>query len=228
MNKLILSVLLCCTFIGGNAYANCNEKKDGAVETCNDSEKKAPLVVDIDYIEGVHYDVVELEADGLQQVPSILEYVWIGCPDCYYFDPLVEKYLDDNKDVSFMKRHSVAAPSWERDARISLGLQAIGRDDVIPLLSAYYIKIQSIGAAPVEADYINFLTNQGINHDELKEAMHSRTVNNTVNSTRKEMNRLNISWVPTVVVNNKYKANWTNDIKSDEQYIHLINYLKNK
>ena len=235
MKKIILSALFFGLVTTTNVYAACGGEESSfepneasLFSTCSSEEMDTSVIKEIEYKEGVHYRIVELEADSYQPEPSLLEYIWIGCPDCSNFEPHITEYASNINDISFMKRHSVKNPTWEKDARIYYGLISIGRQDVIPELMEYYVKIRSIGSMPIETDFINFFELKNIDHSLLKGAMESRWVNNKIVSTKKEMSRIGVSWVPTVIVNNKYMALFTGDIKTDEDYIKLVDYLMKK
>ncbi len=231
MKKILLSVLV-TAFMSFNVNAACDgvttssNNEGGLFETCEPVEEAQ--LQEIDYQEGVHYKIVQLEQDAIQPTPSLLEYIWIGCPDCVNFTNDFNELVTENKIANVKYRHSVKKPQWEEDAKLFYTLEEMGRLDVVEPIMNYYVKSREQGTVLTEDDFTVALFSQGVNLKEYNTIVNSDVISDKIAVTKKEMKNIGVKWVPTVIVNNQYMALYSDDVKTNKQYANLIEFLLKK
>ncbi len=80
------------------------------------------------FVEGTHYQRL---ADAPAHTPGepieVVEVFWYGCPACYQFSPLVERWLETRPvDVEFSRVGAVLNPNWRIHARAYYTAESLG------------------------------------------------------------------------------------------------------
>jgi thiol:disulfide interchange protein DsbA len=164
---------------------------------------------------GVHYDLVA----PAQPAPAsggkvqVVEFFWYGCPHCYTLEPHLVLWNKMNPDhVQFVRVPAAWHESSRTLARLFYTLQALGREDLHqeafdtihrrdnPLESldndaAQTLKLQS-----------EFAQSHGIDPQAFVAAYNSPGVAAAIREAEQLALRYQVTGVPTIVVNGKYRT----------------------
>lgn len=80
------------------------------------------------WVEGTHYQRVgDAPAYTAGEPIEVVEVFWYGCPACYQFSPLVERWLESRPaDVEFSRVGAVLNPNWRLHARAYYTAESLG------------------------------------------------------------------------------------------------------
>lgn len=180
-----------------------------------------------DYKEGTHYQRVARQSTDAGDKIEVLEFFWYGCPHCYVFDPILEKWIENKPDNANFKRvPAVFRPEWKVHARTYYALQVMGVSE------KYHSKIfNEMHKNKKKLDKLDtmtgFLVKQGINKNEFTGVYHSFAVDNMVRKAIKQLQGYKISGVPAMAVNGRYVVSGK-EAGSYENMIRITNYLIKK
>jgi thiol:disulfide interchange protein DsbA len=185
-----------------------------------------------DFSEGKHF----IEVKGsVSKYKEVREYFSFYCPACYRQEPFMNELADALPEgVRFTKNHVDGMPG--RGIKIE-GLLTKA------LITADILKVKKV----IVADIFNYIHKNKADFSELKDIKNLFLLNDVneadfdkvfssfkVNTELKKMQRntanlrqQNISAVPTLIINGKYKP-VTDDIKSLAEYKALVLFLLNK
>lgn len=178
------------------------------------------------FSEGSHYEVLPNPATAK---PVVTEYFSFFCGHCFRFEPLmgeVKKSLP--KGVKFEKSHVDFLPRNQEDianlyskALYTAQILDVEEKVVAKLFEAVHIKRETFNT---EAQLQKVFAEVGIPEEKFKAAFNGFMANGAVGEMQKAQQQAKLSSVPTIIVNGKYKV-VTQQIKSAEEYIRLVNYL---
>lgn len=177
------------------------------------------------YAEGTYYRVLEHPVQQEQQEPYLVEYLWVGCPACQRFEPIMQGFKEANPNVPIVRRHGVFNQRWALDARMFHAANIVAERDVAVEMLAFY-QAQS-PELPDFSDLSTFLRQQGLDEQAVFDLADSNEVEAIMEQTLSEMRANNIPGVPAVVVNGRYlvKNPLPDDINTQQDYNQLIEYL---
>ncbi len=186
-----------------------------------------------DFVKGQHYKVLSMplnEHKGNKK--QVTEFFSFYCPGCFRFESVVEqlkKKLPAN--ITFNKNHIEGMPG--RDITIEQSLSKA-------LLTANLLQVEEKVSAAIfnyihvkkaifnnDKDIENLFRLQGIDGESFNKVFNSFTVKTGVKKMHKQITTLRnqqITKVPTVIVNGKYKVE-ASAISSPQEYIALVLYL---
>jgi thiol:disulfide interchange protein DsbA len=178
--------------------------------------------------EGKQY--VELQPAVPVSVPGKIEVVelfWYGCPHCYQFEPTLNPWVEKLPgDVNFVRIPAMFGGVWNVHGQMFLALQSMGVEQKVH--AAVFDAIHKGGqklATPEEM--AEFLATQGVDQGAFLKAYNSFGVKAQVEKAKKLAAAYQISGVPVLVVNGKYRF----DIGSaggPEQTVDLADQLIDK
>lgn len=180
-----------------------------------------------DYKEGTHYLRVAQQSTDAGDKVEVLEFFWYGCPHCYVFEPILEKWLENKPDnTNFKRAPAVFRPEWKVHARTYYALQVMGVGE------KYHNKIfNEMHKNKKKLDKLDtmtsFLGEQGMNKDKFIGVYNSFSVDNMVRKAIKQLQGYKISGVPAMVVGGKYVVSGKK-AGSYENMIRIVNYLIKK
>lgn len=183
------------------------------------------------FTEGAHYTVLAEAVTEPTLQYYLTEYFWLGCPHCQNFEPVLKGYLAKNPTVTLIRKHPALGERWALDASIFYALKQNGHEELVDELFALYRQTRIEKNALPDAQLINsFLSKHNIDPAQFSEQQKSATVTAAMEQANTEMLNNRIQGVPSLVVNGKYlvKGEQPEDIKSEDDYYELINYLLNK
>lgn len=177
------------------------------------------------YAEGTYYRVLSSPVQQDQPEPFIVEYLWVGCPACQRFEPVMQGVKAEFPAVNVIRRHGVFNQRWALDARFYHAASEIaGRDIGTAMLAFYQAQAPEL---PDFNDISVFLRQQGLDEEAVFDKADSPEIVAIMEQTLAEMQENQIPGVPAVVVNGRYLvANpLPEDIVTLEDYTQLIAYL---
>ncbi len=137
--------------------------------------------------------------------PDVIEIFWYGCPHCFHFDPLLEKWKENKaEDVKFQRLpSSLGRPIGILHSRAFYAAEALGiLDKMHPILfSTIHEKHNPLSTeAAIEAVFVN----AGVLPEVFRETFNSFAVENKVQQAENIIRNLGITSVPTLSVDLKY------------------------
>ena len=182
-----------------------------------------PIVAADNFNAGEHYDVVSSDVSASKQVMEFFSYF---CPHCYNFEPIAQQLKTSlPADVSF-KRAPVSfqgrdmGPELQRAYALAVALKV--EHSITPALFA---RIHTERKAPANrADVRALFAEHGVVPDMFNSRIDSMPVLAEVAGYDSIREKLNITSVPTFVVNGKYVIK-ISALKSQQQFNDLVSYL---
>lgn len=142
-------------------------------------------------------------ADGKVEV---LEFFWYGCPHCYDLEPEMESWLaKQGENIEFRLVPSPLNASWAVHAQFFYAAEALGVLDKLhkPLFDAMHKERRKLFD---KESLIAFAVEQGVDQKAFTEAWKSFGVYVKVQQARKLGKRFQLTGVPAVGINGKYKT----------------------
>jgi thiol:disulfide interchange protein DsbA len=157
----------------------------------------------------------------------VLEFFWYGCPHCYSFEPLVNKWKQNKPgNVEFVRVPATFQPLWVLHARAYYALQMLGVGEEIH--PKFFSEIHNKKNYMKTLDALTvFVQEYGVERSEFIDAMNSFTVENQVRKATKLVTDYKLNGVPAVAVNGKYLIS-ASMAGSYDNMIKIMNYLIEK
>ena len=156
---------------------------------------------------------------------EVIEFFWYGCPHCYSFEPLLEKWVKSlpPRNVEFIRQPVVFNELWSKHAKAYYTAEALGVVDKVhaDFFDAIQNKKEKLDT---EEELAKFFKAHGVNETQFHEAYNSFVVDAKMRQAPLMATRYGITGVPTVVINGKYKTNGTL-AGSQENMIEVMNTL---
>ncbi|MCY1286274.1 Thiol:disulfide interchange protein DsbA [compost metagenome] len=136
---------------------------------------------------------------------EVVELFWYGCPHCYQFEPYINPWaakLPD--DVNFVRLPALFGGVWNVHGQLFLTLETMGVEHQVH--TAVFEALHKEGkklATPEEM--AEFLAAQGVDKDAFLKTYNSFGVKGQMEKAKKLAMAYQISGVPTLVVNGKYR-----------------------
>lgn len=183
----------------------------------------------VSYEEGVHYRVAEdIDIEGVDS-PVLVEYFWFGCPHCQAFEPQIKRFLKSNPNVSLVRKHAALNKMWGKDAVTFFRLQELGLiDEHFDNIFDIYREFGKKGKIPQKDDISKYLDENGVDSKAFWLDSSSDFVISKIEKSLNEMINNKIMGVPNIVVNGKYIVMLGEDIKTQDDYFKLLEYLLKK
>ncbi len=155
---------------------------------------------------------------------EVIEFFWYGCPHCYTFEPLLEKWVKSlPKNIEFIRQPAAFNETWAKHAKAYYTAEALGVVDKIhaDFFDAVQNKKEKL---ETEDQLAKFFAAHGINETEFHEAYNSFLVDTKMRQAPIMASRYGITGVPAIIINGKYKTNGTL-AGSHEKMIEVMNQL---
>jgi thiol:disulfide interchange protein DsbA len=136
---------------------------------------------------------------------EVVELFWYGCPHCYHFEPTINPWIKKlPDDVHFVRIPAMFGGVWDAHGQLFVTLETMGVEDKVH--AAIFDAIQKQGKKLAKPDEMaEFLATQGVDKDEFLKAFNSFGVKSQVEKDKKLAMAYQISGVPTMIVNGKYR-----------------------
>jgi len=155
---------------------------------------------------------------------EVIEFFWYGCPHCYSFEPLLEKWVKSlPKNVEFIRQPVAFNELWSKHAKAYYTAEALGVVDKVhaDFFDAIQNKKEKLDT---EEELAKFFKAHGVNETQFHEAYNSFAVDAKMRNAPSMATRYGITGVPAIVINGKYKTNGTL-AGSHEKMIEVMNNL---
>lgn len=136
---------------------------------------------------------------------EVVELFWYGCPHCYQFEPIVNPWVEQlPDDVVFRRVPAMFGGVWNLHGQLFIALESMNVDHSVheAVFSAYHNENKKL-ATP--AEMADFLATQGVDRDAFLKAYNSFGVKSRVEQAKKQGMAYQITGVPVMVVNGKYR-----------------------
>jgi thiol:disulfide interchange protein DsbA len=187
----------------------------------------SPLAAAADppFAEEVHYKLVNPplptpQADKIE----VVEMFWYGCPHCYHFEPLLEKWIEGKSDqVTFVHVPAIFRDSWLLHAQAFYTAKALGVLDKVhrPLFDAIHLEKRRFNTKEALAD---FFATQGVAKQDFLSTFESFAVQGKVQQAVVITRASGITGVPAMIVNGKYRTD-AELAGSFERMLEVVDYL---
>ena len=155
---------------------------------------------------------------------EVIEFFWYGCPHCYAFEPLLEKWAKNlPKNVEFIRQPAAFNETWSKHAKAYFTAEALGVVDKVhaDFFDAIQNKKQDLDT---EASLAKFFAEHGINETQFHETYNSFIVDTKMRQAPLLAAKYGITGVPALIVNGRYRINGTL-AGSHENMIVVLNKL---
>jgi thiol:disulfide interchange protein DsbA len=160
---------------------------------------------------------------------EVIEFFWYGCPHCYSFEPLLEKWVKSlPKNVEFIRQPVAFNELWSKHAKAYYTAEALGVVDKVH--ADFFDAVQDAmkndkkDKLDTEEALAKFFAAHGVNETQFHEAYNSFVVDAKMRQAPVIASRYGITGVPAIIINGKYKTNGTL-AGSHEKMIEVMNNL---
>ena len=157
----------------------------------------------------------------------IYEFFWYGCPHCYNIEPTIDK-IEANlkKDTILIKVPVALRDTWEIHAKAYYALQQMKLDDDLHEKIFSEIHVNS-NRLDTEEKFINFLNEEGQDAQKFSKILNSFGTELRVNKATRLANQYQITSVPTLIINGKYRTSGSH-VSSYEELYDVVQLLVDK
>lgn len=159
-----------------------------------------------DYQAGKEYEVLSSPVPVAEPGKiEVVELFWYGCPHCYQFEPVINPWVEKlPADVAFRRIPAMFGGIWNTHGQLFLALESMGVETQVhdAVFAAYHQERKKL-ATPEEM--AEFLAGQGVDKDAFLKAYNSFGVESRVEQAKKLGMAYQISGVPVLIVNGKYR-----------------------
>ena len=155
---------------------------------------------------------------------EVIEFFWYGCPHCYSFEPLLEKWVKSlPENVEFIRQPAVFNETWGKHAKAYYTAEALGVVDKIhaDFFDAVQNKKEKLDT---EEELAKFFAAHGVNETEFHDTYNSFLVDAKMRQAPIMASRYGITGVPAIIINGKYRTNGKL-AGSHEKMIEVMNNL---
>lgn len=154
---------------------------------------------------------------------EVIEFFWYGCPHCYSFEPVLEKWVKSlSKNVEFIRQPAVFSDLWGKHAKAYFTAEALGVVDKVH--ADFFDAIQNKKNLETEDQLAKFFAAHGVNETEFHNAYNSFLVDAKMRQATTMATRYGVTGVPAIIINGKYKT--TGPLAgSHEKMIEVMNRL---
>ncbi len=155
---------------------------------------------------------------------EVIEFFWYGCPHCYDFEPLLNKWKETiPKNVEFIREPAAFNETWTKHAKAYYTAEALGVVDKIH--ADFFDAVQNKGEELQTEDQLaKFFVAHGVKEADFHEAYNSFPVDAKIRQAPAMAARYGITGVPAIIINGKYKTNGK-IAGSHEKMIEVMNQL---
>ncbi|CAE6880844.1 MULTISPECIES: thiol:disulfide interchange protein DsbA/DsbL [Pseudomonas] len=140
---------------------------------------------------------------------EVVELFWYGCPHCYQFESTINPWIKQlPDDVNFIRIPAMFGGLWNVHGQLFVTLESMKVEDQVH--SAVFAAIHKEGkklATPEEM--AEFLATLGVDKDTFLKTYNSFGVKSQIEKDKKLAMAYQISGVPTLIVNGKYRFDIT-------------------
>lgn len=177
-----------------------------------------------DYSAGFEYRSINQQPTANADRIEVIEFFWYGCPHCFYFEPVLSRWLADKpKNVDFIQVPAPLNKSWEIHTKAFYALELMGMQKKLheKIFEAIHLKKMRLFD---EKSLTDFLVKQGVDRDQFKKHMKSFAVSSKLSKARKMMKDYEVRGVPQLAINGKYITSGSM-AGGNQQIIDVVKFL---
>lgn len=176
-------------------------------------------------VEGKHYFLIEpVQETADAEKIEVREYFWYGCPHCYQFEPLLEKWAENKPaDVLFRREPAALGKHWVNHAKAYYAADQLGVLEQVhgALFEAMHMKKERLSS---EKELAQFFAKFGVEKEAFEKAFSSFSVDQKLRKSRAEMLATGATGVPVIIVNGKYRTDGP-AAGSHERLLEVVDFL---
>lgn len=136
---------------------------------------------------------------------EVVELFWYGCPHCYQFEPTLNAWTEKlPEDVNFVRIPAMFGGVWNVHGQLFITLESMGVEHAVH--KAVFEAIHKEGKKLSTPDEMaEFLAGQSVDKAAFIKAYNSFGVKSQMEKAKKLAMAYQISGVPTLIVNGKYR-----------------------
>jgi len=137
---------------------------------------------------------------------EVLEFFWFGCPHCYAFEPVINKWVARKPDyVDFLREAPPLNPSWEQHSRAFYAAEALGiTHGFFDTMFNTIHKDRKPMREPAQIAKLVESLDLGADADKFEKAMTSFSVQTALTRSMNIARGAQVTGVPSILVNGKY------------------------
>ena len=157
----------------------------------------------------------------------IYEFFWYGCPHCYNLEPTMDRIESSlGKDTVLIKIPVALRDTWEAHAKAYYALQQMKLDDDLHEKVFTEIHINN-NRLDTKEKLEQFIQEEGFNSKRFSEIFDSFGTDLRVKKASRLANQYQITSVPTLIINGKYKTSGSL-VSSYEELYDVVQLLIDK
>ncbi|MEQ1619838.1 MAG: thiol:disulfide interchange protein DsbA/DsbL [Methylococcales bacterium] len=140
---------------------------------------------------------------------EVIEFFWYGCPHCYSFEPVLEKWVKAlPKNVEFIRQPAVFSDLWGKHAKAYYTAEALGvvdkiHADFFDALQEKKLKLET------EDQLAKFFAEHGVKDSDFRTTFNSFLVDAKIRQATGMAARYGVTGVPAIIINGKFRTNGT-------------------
>lgn len=175
--------------------------------------------------EGRHYEALDLPVRTASDTGvEVAEVFWYGCPHCYAFKPLIERWAENAPDdVNYVKIPAALGASWVPHAKAFYALEAMGELDKVhdAFFEALAGERRQLDSGEALAD---FVAEHGVDGEVFLKNYNSFGVNARMQQAQSKVRGARVTGTPTIIVAGKYRVT-ASMAGSHEAVLDVVDYL---
>lgn len=222
-----LSLLSACS----DAEENLSKNKIQAAPVIQEQavmiEQAKVTEVALQDVTGLYKELATAQPTRTGDKIEVVEVFWYGCPHCYYFEPVIEKWLEEKSEyIEFIRMPGILGKNWLPHARAFYAAEKLGILEEIhePLFDAIHKDKRKILD---EKSLRAFFSEHGVSGADFDQAYNSREVEDKVRTAFSAGKNYALTGVPAIIINGKYTTS-ASMAGSFEKIIDVINTLAAK
>jgi len=136
---------------------------------------------------------------------EVVELFWYGCPHCYKFEPTINPWVEQlPDDVAFKRIPAMFGGVWNAHGQMFIALESMGVERKVhdAVFRAYHEQGNKLATPDEMAE---FLAGQGVDKAAFLSTFNSFAVKGQMEKAKKLAMAYQITGVPVLVVNGKYR-----------------------
>jgi len=222
-----LSLLSACS----DAEENLSKNKIQAAPVIQEQavmiEQAKVTEVALQDVTGLYKELATAQPTRTGDKIEVVEVFWYGCPHCYHFEPVIEKWLEEKSEyIEFIRMPGILGKNWLPHARAFYAAEKLGILEEIhkPLFDAIHKDKRKILD---EKSLRAFFSEYGVSGADFDQAYNSREVEDKVRAAFSAGKNYALTGVPAIIINGKYTTS-ESMAGSFEKIIAVINTLAAK
>jgi thiol:disulfide interchange protein DsbA len=137
---------------------------------------------------------------------EVIEFFWYGCPHCFQFEPHIKEWAENKPDnVEFVTMAPPLNPAWKVHSQAFYAAEVLGLLDQFheAMFNAIHRERKAMRKPKDIGKLVDSLGHDG---DKFVKTMKSFNVDAKIRQSLQKARDVNISSVPTVIVNGKYRT----------------------